>query len=356
MKTNLIYIVLAFFLSIISLTKCKQDISTKTKQSLTVKDSIQIFSDSLFYVVENNYLHRKTIDWNKVKTQYLKENLASNTFMEAFYGLQAFFDSIDCNHCQVFNDKGFVKGTSKPLLYEDYSYEFGKKHSEGVKFSVSKLKNKYAYVEVPSMFYPSLSKDSIDVISQKMYDQIIELDKNNNPKGWILDLRFNTGGDAYLMLAALYHFLGDKVVYTGLDVNKNVISVNQLKAGKFISGETIEREINAKNKPNLNVPIAIIMGNWTASAGEDVIVGFTDRKNVITIGEPTYGYLTGNELYKLPFNAQAALTGSYIADMYGKYKVNLDPDISIKEKNSNFKNLLKDQNIIEAIKFIDSKN
>lgn len=356
MKTNLISIVLAFFLGIVSLTGCKQNISTKTKQSLTVKDSIQIFSDSLFYALENNYLHKKTIDWNKAKTQYLKERLNSNTFMEAFYGFQAFFDSIDCNHCQVFHDKGFVKGTSKPLLYEDYSYEFGKKHSEGVEFSVSKLKDKYGYVEVPGMFYPNLSKDSTDVISQKMYDQIVELDKNNNLKGWILDLRFNTGGDAYLMLAALYHFLGDRIVYTGLDANMNIISVNQLKVGKFISGETIEREINAHSKPDLNVPVTIIMGNWTASAGEDVVVGFTDRKNVITIGEPTYGYLTGNDMYKLPFNAQAALTVSYIADMHGKYNVNLNPDILIKEENSNFKNLLKDQNIIEAIKFIDSKN
>jgi len=347
MKTNSIYSTLAFIIIFFSFFGCIQRINSvqEIKQNLTVKDSIQIFSDSLFYALENNYLHRKSTDWNKAKTQYLKKNLNSNTFMESFYGLKTYFDSIGCDHCQVFNDNDFVKGTSKPLLYEDYSYEFGKKHSEGVEFAVSKLEGNYGYIEMPGMFYPNISKDSTDAISQRMYDEIVALNKNNNLKGWILDLRFNTGGDALHLVS----------VYTELDATMNVIGINQLKNGKFISGKTIKQEIKTHRKPDVSISIAIIIGNWTASAGEDIIIGFTDRKNVITIGETTYGYLTGNELYKLPFNAEAALTRSYIADMHSKYRKNLEPNIHIKEEKSNFENLLKDENIIRAIKFIDSK-
>lgn len=85
-----------------------------------------------------------------------------------------------------------------------------------------------------------------------------------------------------------------------------------------------------------------------------MVLGFKGRKNVLTVGEPTYGFLTGNELFKLPFGIKAPLTTSYLADMYGHYSEHLKPNIYIKHKD-NFDNLLQDGNIIEAIKFINSK-
>lgn len=325
-------------------------------QNVTTQDSIQTFADSLILVLQKNFLDKNDIkNWDEIKTQFQQNTLNYITFEEALSETKAIFDTIGCDHCMVFSEAGYYPATQKPLLFEDYSDQFVKKYASGVEFSVSKLENDYGYIVIPGMLFLDLPKDSIDKKAQEMYDQIVALDTKNKLKGWIIDLRFDIGGDAYLMITGLYHLLGNKVVYKELDINKNVLGVNQLIDGKFYSTDSLKREIEVSTEPDLDKPIALIIGNWTASAGEDIILGFKDRKNVLLIGQPTYGFLTGNEMYKLPFNVQAAITMSYIADMYGHYSENIEPNIYIKKKD-NFDNLLKDQNIIEAIKFIDSKN
>lgn len=323
-------------------------------QNLTVKDSIQIFSDSLFSKLEKNYLFKSKVKWGEIKKQFQERAFEYNSFEASLKESQVLFDSIGCKHCMLFSNKGHYPATQRPLLFEDYSSQFVKKYQSGVTFSVSKIADDYGYVVIPGMFFKE--EELPNFKAQEMYDQIIALNKQHKIKGWIIDLRFNIGGDAYLMLTSLYHFLGDKVVYNALDVNKEVSVIHKLKKGKFYSGDKLEREINIRNnKVDNKTPVALIIGNWTASAGEDVVLGFLGRKNVLTIGEPTYGFLTGNDMFALPFNVQAPLTTSYISDSQGNYSENLKPDIYIKGKD-NFDNLLQDQNIIEAIKFINANH
>lgn len=333
-------------------------ISTKIySQNLTKKDSIKIFSDSLFYALENNYLFKDKVSWDKVKTRYEKNALRYSTFEESLKESRVVFDSIECEHCMLFSENGYYPATpKKQLLYKDYSYGFSKKHSEGVEFSVSKLEERYGYVVMPGMLLLDVSQKELNAKTQEMYDKIVKLEKNNNIEGWIIDLRFNTGGNAFPMLNALYHLLGDKVVYNLLNTDKEIETIHRLKNGKFYSGEKIETEIKVTNKKaDTKIPVALIIGNWTASSGECVVLGFKGRENVINIGEPTYGFLTGNDLFKLPFKVKAPLTTGYLADIYGNYSENLEPNIYVNEEKSNFDNLLKDANIIEAIKFIESK-
>ncbi|WP_282043794.1 S41 family peptidase [Winogradskyella flava] len=326
-------------------------------QKLTKNDSIRVFSDSLFFNLKKNYLYTDEVSWNEIKNRF-EENAATHaTFENSLKESRAVFDSIGCNHCMLLSENGYYPASpKKQLLYKDYSYEFGKKHSEGVEFSVSKLGDTYGYIEMPGMLLLDLSQEELNAKTQEMYDEIVILDKNNDLKGWIIDLRFNIGGNSYPMINALHYLLGDKVVYNVLNINKEIEEVNKLENGRFYSGEKIETEIKTTNKnPNIKIPVALIIGNWTASAGETIILGFKGRENVITIGEPTYGYLTANSLFELPFKVKAPLTTGYLADMNGNYSENLKPGVFVKEEKSNFENLLKDENIIEAIKFINSK-
>jgi len=355
-----IYFALTFITILFLFAKCKRNINLanqEIKQNLTVQDSIKIFSDSLFSELKENYLYTDEVSWGEIKKRF-EENAATHaTFENSLKESRAVFDSIGCDHCMLLSENGYYPASpKKQLLYEDYSYEFGKKHSEGVEFSVSKLGETYGYIEMPGMLLLDLSQEELNAKTQEMYDEIVVLGKNNDLKGWIIDLRFNVGGNSYPMINALHYLLGDKVVYNELNVNKEIEKVNKLENGKFFSGEKIETEIKVINKkPDITIPVALIIGNWTASAGETVVLGFTRRENVVKIGEPTYGYLTANSLFELPFKVKAPLTTGYLANMYGNYSENLKPDIPVEEEKNNFSNLLEDQNIIEAIRFIDSK-
>lgn len=324
-------------------------------QNITVKDSIRVFSDSLFSKLEKKYLFRDGVQWNKIKTRFQKDALEHTTFEESLKESTRVFDSIGCEHCMLLSETGYYPATLKSINLDDYSSQFITKYKSGVKFSVSRLANDYGYIVIPAMLFLDSPQDSLNFKAQEMYNQIIDLNEKTNLKGWIIDLRFNTGGDAYLMLTALYHFLENKVVYNLLDINKNISVVHKLKNGKFYTGDKIEMEIEIGNdKTDTKIPVALIIGNFTASSGECVVLGFKGRENVIGIGASTYGFLTGNDMFELPFDVKAPLTTGYLADMYGNYSENLEPDIYIKKKD-NFDDLLQDQNIIEAIKFINSK-
>lgn len=327
-------------------------------QKQKVTDSIQIFSDSLFSKLKENYLFKDDVSWNEIKIRFEENASAHDSFEKSLNESRALFDSIGCNHCMLFSENGYYPATpKKQLLYKDYSYEFGKKHSEGVEFSVAKLGDSYGYIEIPGMLLLNLSQEELNAKTQNMYDEIAMLDKNNHLKGWIIDLRFNIGGNSYPMINALYHLLGDKVVYTELAGNKTIEKVNKLENGKFYSDAIVKTEIKLTHKnPDIKIPVALIIGNWTASAGETIVLAFEGRENVITIGEPTYGHLTANSLFELPFEVKAPLTTGYLADMDGHYSENLKPDVPVKEEKNNFNNLIEDQHIIEAMKFIDSKN
>ncbi|MEL6700022.1 MAG: S41 family peptidase [Bacteroidota bacterium] len=324
-------------------------------QSLTQADSIRTFSDSLFQVLKSEYLNKgKVSNWDEIQAQFEEEASTYSSFEEALQASRNVFDSIGCSHCMLFFGERHYPATQRPLLYEDYSEQFVKKYQSGTPFSVSLLDNQYGYILLPGMLFLDLPKDSLNLKAQKMYDQILELDKERELKGWVIDLRFNIGGDAYLMLAALSHFLGDKIVYKELDVERETVVLNQLKEGKFYSGEDLQMKVSTSGQPDLRTPVALITGNWTASAGECVILGFIGRENVIRIGEPSYGFTTGNGLFELPFQVKAPLTTCYMADMNGNYSENFQPNIFIKQKD-NFDDLMKDQNIMEAIEFIESK-
>lgn len=63
---------------------------------------------------------------------------------------------------------------------------------------------------------------------------------------------------------------------------------------------------------------------------------------------------TSNFMRALPYNATLVLSIAYDCDRNGVFYEHIIPDIAISKKD-NFDDLLSDENIQEAIKFIDKK-
>ena len=324
-------------------------------QNLSTKDSISNFYRELIENLQTKYLNRNEINWDKVESYALKNALTAKNFEESLTAVSLVFDSIKCNHCQLFSEKSFYKSSLNKSLYEDdFSREFLLKYQEQPPFEVKLVIDNIGYIQIPEMLMLDLTKDSLNLETQKMYDQIVNLVKENTIEGWIVDLRFNTGGNVYPMLASLHYILGDNIVYKELDALGNIIKTNQLKNGGFYCGENLEAKAKTSVMPNLKIPVAIIIGKMTGSSGEDIAVAFKNRNHTIFIGENTYGYLTGNDLIELPYNSKMALTTCYIVDNNNIYREFIIPDVTV-NKNDNFEELSKDKKIIKAIDFFKTK-
>ncbi|MFD2586972.1 S41 family peptidase [Croceitalea marina] len=323
----------------------------------TVKDSITFFYNDLFEKLETKYLKREEVNWNSIKPFIINNATKSESFEKSLHTVPKLLDTIGCNHCELFADTGSYKSTLNKALYaDDFSEDFITKlqDNSGYEFEVKLIKKNIGYINMPGMLLINIPQDSLNLKTQKMYDTIIHLKDKESVKGWVIDLRFNIGGNAYVMLTALYDLLGDSVVYNSMDTHGKIIGSNRLENGTFYSNDSLKAKVEVRSKPNLKIPVALITGKMTGSAGEDIAVAFKNRKDVIFIGEPTYGLLTGNDMFELPFNNKIALTLSYVVDEENKYREYITPDIEISKKD-NFKDLTKDENIIRAFEFFDKK-
>lgn len=323
-------------------------------KSMTVKDSIRIFYNDLFNELKRNYLYKKQIDWNTVESETKEKALISKTFEKSLEQCSTLFDTLKGDHLILFAENGMYESSLKrQITQEDLHRSLLEKYAEEPKFSVSVIDNDYGYVFIPGMLLLNATQEELDKRAQEIYNAIHSLDQKQNIKGWIIDLRLNIGGNSNVMLAGLYHLLGDNTLTLYLDADKYVKSRSSLDKGIFYENQKIQARVNIKTKPKIDVPVALLTGVMTASAGEFVALGFRGRKNTILIGEETYGLTTANDLFKLPFNTKAAITLSYGTDRSSKFTKTIKPDIQI-VKEANFQDLFKDKNVIEAMRFINN--
>lgn len=323
-------------------------------QSLSSQDSIQLVFEKIFENLEADYLFRKQVDWRKWKTDIYPKALQANSLEDALSYSTQLFDSIGCNHCMIFSSNGFFQSSlNKNLQQEDFSQNFLLKYEKEPGFETKIIQDSYAYVLIPGMLLLDADRDSLDRVAQHMYNEILALSEGREIKGWIIDLRFNIGGNVYPMLAALYHLLGDAVAYTELDENSKLIQRNHLEAGAFYTAEKELVKVNPAELPDLKTPIAIITGKLTGSAGEDVAIAFKGRENTLFLGEESYGFLTGNEMVEISYDAKMAFTTCFIADKYHVYRETVKPDNLI-EKGDNFDQLEEDANVIRALQYFNS--
>lgn len=339
MKKYLIIIFILFF----SFNLQAQDFKTS-------QDSIHFFYDNFFKVMKNGYLFKEQVSWKKVEAE-INNNLKQYTdFKKSLNEVSTFFDLTKADHSRVyFKDQEFSGNFPGPK-HDDFTDQWINKYKTNPQFEVKVLDNQYGYILMPGMY----SEKNLHKQSQSLYDQINSIKNSNKLQGWIIDLRFNTGGDTFPMLLALYDFLGDNVVWGTLDINKNMTNEIKLKNGKYKDNSKTVSYIKPKGELLDKVKVAIITNIATGSSGEITALAFKGRENSTFIGEETFGKTTSNIKADLPFGAFMTLTTSYDSDRNGKYYEKIIPDVTVVEKD-NFDNLLLDGNIQEAIKFISEQ-
>ncbi|MEG2763425.1 S41 family peptidase [Chryseobacterium sp.] len=328
-------------------------ININAQKIKTSQDSTKVFYDKLFKSLEVAYLHKKDFDWKKLKAETFKNLETTKDFKSSLKEVKVLFEKIGADHSKVMY-QGKNYGPTVDVSWENFSDSWMRKFKAKPEFEAKILDEKYGYILMPNISFDDFSSENVHKIAQPLYDKVAELKMSNKLEGWIVDLRFNTGGNSSPMLLALYDLLGDTVVWGTLDANKKLTNSTKFNKGVYDQGEKKPSYIKPSGELMDKSKVAVLISGLTASSGEVTALAFKGRLNTIFIGEKTLGKTTSNMVVTLPFDARMPLSIGYDCDRNGIYYQQIIPDIFV-SKQDNFDDLLQDKNIQEAIQFFTKK-
>ena len=174
-------------------------------------------------------------------------------------------------------------------------------------------KEKVAYLKLKSFNENS---------DKQLFKKIKEFEKNQNPIGYIIDLRNNPGGLLTQAISITDFFLD----------NGEIVST---KGKRFIEN----RKFFAKKGDGIKgKPIIVIINNGSASASEILAGALKDHKRAIILGESTYGKGSVQSVIPLKNGGGMRLTISkyYLPSGKSISEVGVQPDIYVEENGDNF--------------------
>jgi C-terminal processing protease CtpA/Prc len=175
--------------------------------------------------------------------------------------------------------------------------------------------DRIGYISVPG--YGGGDRAAMQAYARRFHDDLGKA-AGDAGCGWIVDLRTNTGGNMWPMLAGLKPFLGDATL--GAFVSRE-------SSDPWKAGQAVDVEPAGSLRRLEDAWVAVLTGPRTASSGEAVTISFKGRARTRSFGQPTAGLSTANRGLPLPDGAMIFLTVAIEADRTGKrYGEKVDPD------------------------------
>ncbi|PTS94800.1 peptidase S41 [Pedobacter sp. HMWF019] len=155
-------------------------------------------------------------------------------------------------------------------------------------------------IKLPNVSYSGIVDDVayirldkfLENSAQEVKDAVQNLTKKQ-PKGIVLDLRYNGGG-----------ILQEAVKIVNLFVNKDVLIVTQKGRNpeKTISYKTVSDPIAPQ------VPLVVLVSGSSASASEIVAGALQDLDRAVIVGQRSYGKGLVQQTFNLPYNSLVKVT------------------------------------------------
>lgn len=316
--------------------------------SPVIVDSVKCYLDKSMNIIEANALNSKNVNWKKLRENVYDKASGAKRYEDILPIYPYIFEQIDDHHGS--------------LKYKNKTYSWYKTDGAKVNNTIKVATKKYSSVrcekigkEIGYILIPGNNDfrgQHMDSISREIKNGIAKIN-DKNIKGWIIDLRINTGGNMYPMIAGLSEFLGEGRVGGFITPTHQPDGDWIIKYGTFYVDSVKVSPLKYEGHPiKKDAPIAILISGNTASSGEMTAITTIGRYKSILIGEPTGGYTTSNLGFKLNEYSGLNLAVDYASDRNGKvYPKNINPDILV-SNGDNFEFLKKDEKVKKAISWL----
>lgn len=277
---------------------------------LSGQDSaVYLFEQALEYIQRNPF--KKDVSWDSLVVAS-REQLSEATSIRDAHAV--------INRClqQVQGAHSFVMPARHAALYHNDTAQL--KRAPALRELVGPIGYEMAddnigYISVP---WISTSDPAICALMADSLQSLIGWLAARGATRWIVDLRRNSGGNCWPMLAGMGPLLGNGVC--GYFVRKARVTNIRYQDGAALHGNTV---MCRAGKPIVltdrqRQQIVVLTGPKTSSSGEILALAFKGMPQVRLMGEPTAGFTTANTTYDLFDGSTLVLTICQEADRTGK--------------------------------------
>ncbi len=309
--------------------------------------------DSVYTFIKYNSVHRLEVDWQPIDSAFAANIKSASTlddtmkcYVDVLRALndvhsQIFLNGQYYGHYPTFDDS--VLARLKPLN------DLANRETNHVTDTI--LKGQFAYVRVPGM--QPWSGQAIDALAIELHENLKAL-AHKHPKGFIVDLRLNSGGNLYPMLTGLRSLLGTGIIGYETTPDDSIARVWEMQGGNFVIQGYHTTSLAEDSTINLeSVPVAILIGPVTKSSGSATAIAFKGRPRTTFIGESTAdGYTTSNGYFQFAPNLMMNFATTFVADRKMTiYRRIVYPDTTV-ILGDNFKDLAGDAKIKAAMEWL----
>jgi C-terminal processing protease CtpA/Prc len=186
------------------------------------------------------------------------------------------------------------------------------------RYSAELLPGRVGYVRVPSFNGPATNA----TLADSLQEGLRRLDAGG-ACGWVVDLRWNPGGNVWPMLAGIGPLIGDSVAM-----------ISTVPEGRtwtmYRDGLSFERPARGADRPYTRVtvppvtllhplaPVAVLIDSMTGSSGEAIALAFRGRPNARFFGTQSGGASTVNRTVRLSDGVEMLVTVGVMGDRTGR--------------------------------------
>lgn len=264
------------------------------------------YLDFALDLMEDNSIRRYEVDWATLRAEAHADAGTGRAPADTY-------DAIERAVARLGDDHSFF---SRPS-------EVGRTPSSQPSPSAAVVGTGIAYLDVPAFEGGGAMADSVATV----YHDLIESVDSDEVCRWVVDLRGNTGGNMWPMLAGVGPILGEGTAGFFVDPDSVVNEWGYENGMAELDGAALASVSAAYELERAGPSIAVLTDASTASSGEAIAVAFRGRSDARSFGEPTFGVSTVNAGFLLPDGAVLFLTVAATADRTGEvYGSTLAPD------------------------------
>jgi len=249
--------------------------------------------DPIVHRAKETSLYAEQVDWLEIDSGFRRLVGSRQTVEDLKPGLEYLINSLGDKHGTVrsasdYSVVAWFTGESDSLdVPWDSDFLETVIHDTSAEFEYSLIHDDIGYLKIVG-----IGPGDVDEQARLIRDGLRRL-KDQGIERWIVDLRYNGGGNMNPMMAGLAPLIGEGFIGGSVDSQKALVHRYEITGSNFFdSGRQV---CNLKDGPNIGSKekVAVLLSRYTISSGELVATALKERDNTLFIGERTAGYTTG---------------------------------------------------------------